>query len=140
MSAKPAGKWMTRLSGLGGKRKDLPYVPGAPVKRSRCAAGGNTKVLRRRTEASPVLPSDVMDKILSILVEKRAAAAVMMLSMVNKNLHASIVGDRKLWYQLYLHWRGPTVFYREGGKGIVRLMPSTPRTVPNFRLKGLSLP
>jgi hypothetical protein len=91
------------------------------------------------------LPSETEDKILTILAEDRSAVSIMRLSMVNRGWRETIQNNLQIWHSLYLHWRGPiasgcntTTLAVQGGmsqRRMVRLNPTTPRTLPNFRHK-----
>jgi len=112
------------------KRK-RSYTPGARVVASR--AGRNPSNIAFRG-----LPFDVLDKILSSMAISHSALSIIKLSMVCRSLRQGIAESRHVWYQLYLHWRGPIhpqVRTITTPRGIVRLRPSTPSTLPNFRVK-----
>jgi len=123
----------------------MSYVPGSKVEPS-------SKRTRRKRAPAPELPSEIMDRILEHLAERRAGGSVVVLGMVNRAFRAHIANNAQLWYKLYLHWRGPVVQRRETAvqrpyglgipiarPGVVQLVPSTPRTVPNFRTRTLSM-
>jgi hypothetical protein len=130
----------TSLSSRGCGKRPLGYVPGSKVMEA--------SKRRRRPCKIPELPAEVIDKILAHLVERRAGGSVVILSMVNRAFHEHISKDAQLWYKLYLHWRGPVQrpspeLQRPYGVAnaarMVPLLPSTPRTVPNFRTKTRSM-
>jgi hypothetical protein len=58
--------------------------------------------------------------------------------MVNRHFRDTVNKNLQLWYRLYLEWRGPvennTREYRTP-RGVVRLRPTVPISVPNFRIK-----
>lgn len=138
----------------GKKRGALGYVPGGPD-------GSTTKkrqrTLKRRTPWRE-LPPDAVDMIVMKLAKDRACLPIMLLSMVNRALRAEVQGNVKAWHMLYLHWRGHisssqtatgdtrapplTVnrLYRAPmGRTVVKMNPTIPRTLPNFREKMPSL-
>jgi hypothetical protein len=90
-----------------------------------------------------------MDRILEHLAERRAGGSVVVLGMVNRAFRAHIANNAQLWYKLYLHWRGPVMarptpsvqrpYLQFRQPGVVQLVPTTPRTVPNFRTRTLSM-
>ena len=83
------------------------------------------------------LPTEVLDKIVDQLVNKKAAMSVILLGMVNKECHLSIRANTKAWFQLYLQWRGPLSAPRTGpirtAHGHVTWRHALPRHLPNFR-------
>jgi hypothetical protein len=130
------------------------YTPGAPVGLEGTTTTTATAMRRRggkrKTAANYAsLPQEVFDKILGALVSDRKPLSVMLLSMVNREFRRAVDSNLKAWHQLYLLWRGhmlkpmPKSMGMEGvartivGKkgGLVRLVPTIPRSVPNFRDK-----
>ena len=111
------------------------YTPGAAVARTR----------RRKTAHYASLPTEVMDKIVNSLVSDRKPLSVMLLSMVNRDFRRAVNLNLKAWHQLYLLWRGhmKAMSLAPGAAGVlqgkrggtVRLVPTVPRSVPNFRDK-----
>jgi hypothetical protein len=113
------------------------YTPGAQVDDRR--KGKRAKTLTRRPPSLD-LPSELLDKILSYMVESRSGLSVIKLGMVNRYFREAVGQNLKIWYQLYLHWRGPInpdqrVRTVQTPRGVVRLRPTLPTTVPNFRNK-----
>jgi len=128
------------------------YNPGAPVVEGTTTTATVTrrKGGKRKNAANYAsLPQEVFDKILGALVSDRRPLSVMLLSMVNREFRRAVDSNLKAWHQLYLLWRGhmlkpmPKSMGMEGetrtivGKkgGLVRLVPTIPRSVPNFRDK-----
>ena len=111
------------------------YTPGAPEARKK----------RRKTSNYASLPSEVMDKIVNSLVSDRKPLSVMLLSMVSREFRRAVDQNLKAWHQLYLLWRGhmKAMSLAPGAAGVlqgkrggtVRLVPTVPRSVPNFRDK-----
>jgi hypothetical protein len=120
------------MSSCASRLSRLRYVPGAPVRKSR-RAEPKTKVLRRR-QVFKGFPADILERILSFLVDGRAAGSVMMMSMVDRALRAAIVDNVGVWSKLYGHWRGPLTYQSRSG---VQL-PTIPKILPNFRHKAFS--
>jgi hypothetical protein len=135
----------------GKKRAGLGYVPGGSddmVVRKR------QRSLKRRTPWKD-LPTDAVDIIVMHLARDRASLPIMLLSMVNRAFRSEVQGNVKAWHMLYLHWRGHisskgpqedprappltvNALYRvpTGRTGVlVKMNPSIPRTLPNFRDK-----
>jgi hypothetical protein len=113
------------------------YTPGALVDERR--KGKRAKILRERQPFGH-LPLELLDKILSCMVESRSGLSVIKLSMVNRYFRQAVSQNLKIWYQLYLHWRGPVhpapaVRTVQTPRGLLRLRPTLPTTVPNFRNK-----
>ena len=129
--------------------KKRGYIPGSKVEEP--ANSGKRPRRRAQRSQAPELPTEVWDQILERLVKMRAGGGVIMLGMVNRACRQQVAGNPKLWYALYLHWRGPVT--RLGSMmgprhpnapsqpqaNIARLVPTTPRTVPNFRTRCLSI-
>jgi hypothetical protein len=115
----------------GSKRKEISYIPGSAVEKR---VPKRPKTGRR---PSPCLPSDVLHKILMIMVERHEALSVIKLSMVNRRFREDIADDLPVWYKLYLHWRGPVDRQRHfyTNRGVVQTRPTFPLSVPNFRTK-----
>jgi len=114
-----------------GKKRALTYTPGAPV--------ASKKACSRKGERAPLfLMPEIWDKILEKIVgEQRNGGSVILLSMVNRQLREQISGNWPLWYQLYRQWRGP--LQQRSQVNHRSLLPSVPRTVPNFRTLSLSI-
>jgi hypothetical protein len=113
------------------------YTPGAPVDERR--KGKRARILKHRPP-SPDLPSELLDKILACMVESRSGLSVIKLGMVNRYFRQAVGQNLRVWYQLYLHWRGPidpapAVRTVRTPRGLLRLRPTLPSTVPNFRNK-----
>lgn len=137
------------------KRKTVPlgYIPGQPVTPpvKRQKKGGT----RRKAGTWSLLPDEVLEKIILHLANDRQGLSVMLLSMVNRNLRQEVQGNSKVWHMLYLHWRGHLSSQQTGGAqegqapltrmirspqgAILKLNPSVPRSLPNFRIKPPSL-
>jgi hypothetical protein len=93
---------------------------------------------KRRATGQVYLMPEIWDKILEKIVgEQRNGTSVILLSMVNRQLRAQISGNWPLWYQLYRQWRGP--LQQRSQVNHRHLLPSVPRTVPNFRTSSLSI-
>jgi hypothetical protein len=79
----------------------------------------------------------VIEYIVDLLVDGRAALSVIMLGMVNKEFSQEIQNNMAIWYKMYRQWRGPTKDQPSSvmrtGRGMVTLLPTIPRTLPNFR-------
>lgn len=129
---------MSRSQSRLSRIKGLSYVPGGPVKKTRCAAAETTTL--RRKAVFPGFPVDVLDRIVSLLVDAKAAGSVMMLSMVDRALRSAITDNAGAWHKLYMHWRGPLTYQsRAGGAGNLFVSRTIPRTLPNFRVKHISV-
>ena len=128
------------------------YNPGAPVVEGTTTTATVTRRRggKRKNAANYAsLPQEVFDKILGALVSDRRPLSVMLLSMVNREFRRAVDSNLKAWHQLYLLWRGhmratvmdpgteklmsTVIIGRKGGT--VRLVPTIPRSVPNFRDK-----
>ncbi len=122
---------VTSTCRTGSKRKVLGYVPGSVVDKN---PSKRPKTVR---SPSPGLPSDVLHKILMIMVERREALSIIKLSMVNRRYREDIAADLPVWHKLYLHWRGPVDRQRQfyTNRGVVQTRPTFPISVPNFRIK-----
>ena len=113
-------------------RKRKGYTPGARVSPPRSA-----KRIRQAAQV-PALPTDVLDKILAFMADSRAGLSMIKLSMVNCAFRQGVSENLAAWYKLYLRWRGPihplprTI---STPRGVVRLRPTLPTTLPNFRTK-----
>lgn len=84
------------------------------------------------------LPFDALDKILEFMVASRSGLSIIKLSMVCRSLRQGVNENLSIWYQLYLHWRGPIHppdRLITTPRGVVRLRPTLPSTVPNFQTK-----
>jgi hypothetical protein len=111
-------------------RRKRSYTPGRRVE----------NLSKRRCQGSQDgLPFDLLDHILQRMVDGRAALSIIKLSMVNRAFRQGVNANLKIWHQLYLHWRGPiqrdVTRQINTPRGIVRLRPTLPTTVPNFRHK-----
>jgi hypothetical protein len=139
-----------RRSGPGFRARS--YNPGSRVvssKEAKDVIKGPAKKKARRASRSedkvfPGVPSDVLEKILLYMVDERASLSVVKLSMVSRVFRSEINANIKIWYKMYLHWRGPivqrprpTIQGLRGG--VVSLRPTIPYTVPNFKDKRPSL-
>ena len=127
------------------------YNPGAPVMEGKTIQTTSMRKGGRRKNAANYasLPQEVLDKILEALVSDRKPLSVMLLSMVNREFRRVVDSNLKAWHKLYLLWRGhmratvmdpgteklmsTVIMGRKGGT--VRLVPTIPRSVPNFRDK-----
>jgi hypothetical protein len=98
---------------------------------------------RQRTSRRPVpaLPLELMGKILERLVDTKSNGTVLLLSMTCKGLRDLIGEDARLWHSMYSHWRGPVrhQMRRYGHNNSLLLtvatVPTTPRCLPNFRIR-----
>lgn len=130
----------------------LGYTPGGAAERRLASVkrpcvvvktSGDGAGRRKHGRAVLSLPSDCILKIVQALVKSKDNHTVIILGMVNKQYRQVIAPDVDLWYAMYMHWRGPPTPSRTvvsmGGKGTVRLLPSIPRTLPNFRDLGMSI-
>lgn len=114
------------------------YIPGAPTG----PESSRKRPKHRKAEQErpcPWIPSDVLDKILGIMVANHDGLSVIKLGMVNRAFRQGVNANLTAWYRLYLHWRGPV---RSTGakeirtpRGVVWLRPTLPVSVPNFRVK-----
>ena len=113
--------------------KKRAYVPGEPVNSKR-----NGKRARQRPDF-PEIPYDVLDKILTCILDTQVGGlSVIKLSMVNRALRRGVNENLPIWYRLYLQWRGPIRDRTrdiQTPRGVVRLRPTVPISVPNFRTK-----
>lgn len=105
----------------------MGYSPGERVA-SRC---------RRSTNSWKSLPTEVLHQILMRLAESKSGISIILLSMVNRHFMNDVLDDVDVWHLLYLDWRGPI-----GGpkvirskNGVVKLRPTYPISLPNFKLK-----
>lgn len=141
-------------------KRELGYVPGAPVaqeqsKKKRRTDAGSTKTPSQAEQArlllldkqknsraalqrlAGIIPDILLEHAVESLVKGRAVMSVILMSMVNKQFHQCLSGDIRLWYRLYLTWRGPIQPTQPGpirtGRGMVTLHPTIPRSLPNFR-------
>jgi hypothetical protein len=107
------------------------YVPGAPVRKTKRQRKSKE---RQHTE----LPTELLEKILLHMADSQNTLSIIKLSMVNRHFRDTVNKNLQLWYRLYLEWRGPvennTREYRTP-RGVVRLRPTVPISVPNFRIK-----
>jgi len=107
------------------------YIPGGPVSRGK-------RTSRHRPLSYHDLPADILDKIIGFMVGSHTALSVIKLSMVNRHLRSTINANLDMWYRLYLQWRGPvgnSMREYSTPRGIIRLRPTVPISVPNFRIK-----
>ena len=138
------------------RKQPVGYIPGQPipptvtVKRQR-------KSTRKKTVPWALLPDETLEKIVIHLANDRQGLSVMLLSMVNRNFRQEVQGNLKVWHMLYLHWRGHLSSQQQGMREdqegqvplariirypqgtTLKLNPSVPRSVPNFRPKPPSL-
>lgn len=118
-------------------RRKRSYIPGRRVEEAPTRAGKRGRRVHEGNREG--LPADVLDCILQRMVDTRAGLSIIKLSMVNKAFRQGVNANLKIWYKLYLHWRGP--IQRDvprpisTPRGVVRLRPTLPTTVPNFRGK-----
>ena len=110
------------------------YIPGGPV-----TGTGKRPRRKERTGSFPHIPYDVLDKILQTILDTQAGGlSVIKLSMVNRACRQAVSENLGIWYRLYRQWRGPirkeTMDVRTP-RGVVRLRPTVPLSVPNFRVK-----
>jgi hypothetical protein len=110
------------------------YVPGEAVTNSK----RNGKRARQRPDF-PEIPYDVLDKILTCILDTQVGGlSVIKLSMVNRAFRKGVNDNLPIWYRLYLQWRGPIRDRTrdiQTPRGVVRLRPTIPVSVPNFRTK-----
>jgi hypothetical protein len=124
----------------------MGYVPGAQVnaKRPRTLRAKKERTTQGRTWGD--LPVEIIDNILMILAEDRSnrfwsSMALMRMCMVNRSWRETVQNNLKAWYLLYRHWRGPVTdkaneLTLQRGRGlVVRLNPTIPRSLPNFKDK-----
>lgn len=126
-------------------KRERGYMPGAPVedtrKKKRKTAPKSWDPAKSRSDAmrklAGIIPDILLGHTLDTLVRTRSPLSVILLSMVNKQFHQALNGDIRLWYRLYLTWRGPIHATQPGpirtGRGLVTLHPTVPRSLPNFR-------
>lgn len=83
------------------------------------------------------LPQEVLENVLSSMVDQRMALVIIKLSMTCRQMHKDIQGNHDLWYRLYRHWRGPVRPSRthNPNQNIVSLRPTYPLSLPNYRMK-----
>ena len=139
-----------------GKKRALEYTPGSKVAEestahSRALEEAQRKRMRTlRNKANRgswflSLPAETEDKILEILAADRNALSIMRLSMVNRGWRETVENNLQIWHTLYRYWRGPIVPSEVSKTGLqdarrmVRLNPTTPRSLPNFRHKSPSI-
>ena len=142
---------------LKGRKRALEYTPGAQVAAGNSAGMEEAQRKRMRSRRNKAnkswflnLPAETEDKILAILAADRSARySILRLSMVNRGWRETIQNNLQIWHALYRHWRGPIVAsdsipaaMQTAGmsqRRMVRLNPTTPRTLPNFRQKPPSI-
>ena len=87
----------------------------------------------------PDIPADVLERILTCILETQVGGlSVIKLSMVSRAFRKGVNDSLPIWYRLYLRWRGPIRDKTrdiQTPRGIVRLRPTVPLSVPNFRIK-----
>ena len=137
----------TSMAVVGMRKQPLGYTPGAPVIMPSAAAaetkqkGRDVRREKKRKRSVPFLPPELMGKVLTRLVETRGFGAVILLSMTCKSLRDQIGKDARLWHAMYAQWRGPVRHEtRKYGPNKSRVMtvatvPTTPRCLPNFRMR-----
>lgn len=83
------------------------------------------------------LPQEVLEKVLSSMVDQRMALTLIKLAMTCSQMRREINGNPDLWYRLYRHWRGPVRPSRthHPNQQIVSLRPTYPLSLPNYRMK-----
>lgn len=134
------------------------YIPGGPVASSSEESG--TASSRKRGKTICIAPPkksmvwrdlhrDIVDNIVLYMARNRQCMSVMMLSMVNKSFRMDIANNLKAWHMMYLHWRGHLSvksdvtrdqrLFRNPPNLLVKLNPTFPRTLPNFRDKAPSI-
>jgi hypothetical protein len=142
-----------------GRKRALEYTPGSRVEATAAdsRAMEETRRKRMRTIRNKAnkswflnLPAETEDRILAILTADRSCHAIMRLSMVNRGWRETIQNNLEVWHSLYRLWRGPIVASDSSSprtqgvvamsqRRMVRLNPTTPRTLPNFRHKTPSI-
>lgn len=149
-SASPAAS-ADRKRKPAGQPATMGYIPGSQVHTKRCKTAG-----RSRKEKKPCggtwkdPPVEIMDTIIMALAEDKwnrcqSSAGLMRMAMVNRTWRDAVQNNLKAWYLLYRHWRGPVTdqaseIAMQRGKGmVVRLNPSIPRSLPNFKDKSPSV-
>ncbi len=94
---------------------------------------------KARQQDFPDIPADVLERILACILETQVGGlSVIKLSMVNRAFRRGVNDSLPIWYRLYLRWRGPIRDKTrdiQTPRGIVRLRPTVPLSVPNFRTK-----
>ncbi len=130
----------------GERKRPLSYTPGAPVRMEEVEEAERKRSRRRRTRHPvPALPPELMGKILERLVDTKSNGTVLLLSMTCKGLRDLIGEDARLWHRMYSHWRGPVrhQMRRYGHNNSLLLtvatVPTTPRCLPNFRIRAPSV-
>lgn len=122
-------------------KRPAKYIPGSKVSDLMERPKKTRKQAPKKERARfPGCCTDVLDKILAIMVQNRDGLSVIKLSMVNRWFRAEISGNVGIWHQLYLHWRGPvrpkdTESLTRPAHQNRRLLPTFPRELPNFRHK-----
>ena len=137
-------------------KRERGYTPGAPVTEQELRKKKRPKVPQKTLACKPssapsskqsraaalqrlsgVIPDIMLGHVLEWLIKGRCQLSVILLSMVNHQLHRALQEDTKTWYRLYLTWRGPVHPTMPGpiktARGMVTLHPTIPRTLPNFR-------
>ncbi len=139
------------------------YIPGGPVAVSTSEGQGGRKRGRTVSIVPPKkrmvwrdLHRDIVDNIVLHLARTRQCQAVMTLSMVNRSFRMDVANNLKAWHTMYLHWRGHlsagsnmaqrimrnppnSNLIRNPPNLLVKLNPTFPRSLPNFRDKAPSI-
>jgi hypothetical protein len=122
------------------RRKDESGNTESREKRVRETAAESRSRKRQKQQegVAGTLPLELLDKILGYMVASHSGRSVIKLSMVNRYFRQGIADNLKVWHQLYLQWRGPirspfTDF--KTPRGVLRLRPTVPTSIPNFRVK-----
>lgn len=120
-------------------QRTMHYMPGARVQEEEEPPKKRRKTPPRQAKgAFPGCCTDVLERILKIMVQRHEGLSVIKLSMVNKWFHQEISQNVEVWRELYTHWRGPLTKPTRldiNGNPLARLRPSIPRSLPNFRDK-----
>lgn len=111
-----------------------------PLSKNGCERQVQPPSKRRRTMRHTgfnVLPTEIVDKILMHMATSHNGLGVIKLSLTSRQNRKSVEANLDVWYQLYLHWRGPIRTSRtyRTPRGMVTLRPTYPTSVPNFRPK-----
>ena len=146
----------SNAAGSAAANRKRGYIPGGPVALSSSEGQGGRKRGRTVCIVPPKkrmvwrdLHRDIVDNIVLHLARTRQCAAVMTLSMVNRSFRMDVANNLKAWHTMYLHWRGHLSvrtdvirehrLFRNPPNLLVKLNPTFPRTLPNFREKAPSI-
>lgn len=84
------------------------------------------------------MPLEVLEKVLSSMVDQRMGLGIMKLSMTCRQIRREVQGNLDIWYRLYRHWRGPVrpapTQHPTMGR-VVSLRPTYPLSLPNYQMK-----